>query len=145
MELPREPREKESEPRVMLVEDDPGVSYAILRWLKGQKARAVLATTTGQAMEWLRDMKLIESAFDGVLVDYHLPDATGLRLVQHFHEECPALPVAMMSGSNDICLEVWTTAHGVPLFRKPLVLTELEGWLAAIRGPQRRSGLANAT
>lgn len=119
--------------RVMIVEDDPGVGYAVSRWLSEQQVRSVLATTTQEAMEMLRDVLFIESAFDGLLVDYNLPDATGMRIIQEFRDEFPRVPVALMTGNTDIAVEVWTKTRAIPLFRKPLNMTELQNWLDQIK------------
>ena len=119
--------------RVMIVEDDPGVGYAVSRWLSEQQVRSVLATTTQEAMEMLRDVLFIESAFDGLLVDYNLPDATGMRIIQEFRDEFPRVPVALMTGNTDISVEVWTKTRAIPLFRKPLNMDELQNWLDKIK------------
>jgi len=119
--------------RLMIVEDDPGVGYAVSRWLSEQNVRSVLATTTHEAMEMLRDVLFIESAFDGVLVDYNLPDATGMRVIQEFRDEFPRVPVALMTGGSDISVEVWSRSRAIPLFRKPLKLEELQSWLDRIK------------
>ena len=120
-------------PRLMIVEDDPGVGYAVSRWLYEQQVRSVVATTTSEAMEMFRDMIYIEATFDGLLVDYNLPDATGLRVIQEVRDEFPSVPVALMTGNNDISLELWSRARKIPLFRKPLKMEEISTWLEGIK------------
>jgi len=117
----------------MIVEDDPGVGYAVSRWLRDKQVRSVLATSTLEALEMLRDVIFIESTFDGVLVDYNLPDATGLRVIQEVRDEFPMVPVALMTGQSDITLELWTKAQRIPVFRKPLKMEEIDHWLEQIR------------
>ncbi len=119
--------------RIMLVEDDPGVSYALTRWLRDKNARPVLATTTHEAMDLLRDVVFIEGRFDALLVDYRLPDATGVRVIQEFQDGFPHVPVALMTGSEDITLEIWARARSIPLFRKPLQLDQIDAWLTMVR------------
>ena len=120
-------------PRVLLVEDDPGVGYAVSRWLQQQNVRSVLATTAHEAMEMLRDVIFIEAAFDGLLVDYNLPDATSCRVIEECRDEFPNVPVALMTGSDDISLELWSKSRRIPLFRKPLKMDELQNWIELIR------------
>lgn len=119
----------------MVVDDDPGVGYAVTRWLADQNIRSVLAQTTEEAIEMLRDMVFIESEFDGLLVDYNLPGATGCRVIEEFQMDFPKMPVALMTGSNDIALEVWVRSRHIPLFRKPLDLVELKNWVGQLRVP----------
>ena len=120
-------------PRLMAVDDDPGVGYAVTRWLQEQNVRSVLAASTDEALQMLRDMVFIESEFDGLLVDYNLPGATGCRVIEEFQMDFPHVPVALMTGSNDISLEMWVRSKHIPLFRKPLDLRELKNWVDSLR------------
>ena len=126
----------ERQTSLMVVEDDPGVGYAVARWLASQQIKAVLVTSVREAMQMLQDLVFIEAKFDGLLVDYNLPDATGCRVIQEFQAEFPKLPVALMTGAENISLEIWLKARRIPLFRKPLKIKELETWLQTIRSPQ---------
>jgi DNA-binding NtrC family response regulator len=120
--------------RVMIVEDDPGVSYAVSRWLQEQNVKSVVAESTHEALNMLRDVVFIESTFDGLLVDYNLPDATGMRVIQEFREEFPTVPVALMTGNVNIYMELWLRARNIPLFRKPLELVSLQAWVESLKG-----------
>ena len=115
--------------KLMVVDDDPGIGYAVTRWLQDQSIRSVLAESTEEALQMLRDMVFIESEFDGLLVDYNLPGATGCRVIEEFQMDFPKMPVALMTGSNDIGLELWVRAKKIPIFRKPLDLRELKNWV----------------
>ena len=119
--------------RLMIVEDDPGVSYAVTRWLQDLNVKAVVAESTHEALDMLRDVVFIESSFDGLLVDYNLPDATGMRVIQEFREEFPTIPVALMTGSVNIYMELWLRARNIPLFRKPLELDALQTWVETLK------------
>lgn len=119
--------------RLMVVEDDPGVGYAVSRWLQDQSIRSVLATTTHEAVEMLRDVIFIESTFDGLLVDYNLPDAKGFKVIEEFRDEFPYMPVALMSGSDSPELMQWVKERKIPLFAKPLKLDALQGWLESLK------------
>jgi len=119
--------------RLMVVEDDPGVGYAVSRWLQDQNIRSVLATSTHEAVEMLRDVIFIESTFDGLLVDYNLPDENGFKVIEQFRDEFPYMPVALMSGSDAPHLLEWAKDHKVPLFAKPLKLDALGSWLESLK------------
>ncbi len=119
--------------RLMVVEDDPGVGYAVSRWLQDQNIRSVLATSTHEAVEMLRDVIFIESTFDGLLVDYNLPDDNGFKVIEEFRDEFPYMPVALMSGSDSPELMQWVKERKIPLFVKPLKLDALQGWLESLK------------
>jgi len=121
----------------MVVEDDPGVGYALSRWLHEHAVRSVLATSTQEAVEMLRDVIFIESAFDALLVDFNLPDDTGVRVIQEFRDEFPSVPVAVMTGNNDTSLEAWMKRREIPLFKKPLKMEEIQSWLEQIKAAQK--------
>ena len=120
-------------PRLLVVDDDPGVGYAVTRWLQENNIRSVLAASTDEALELLRDMVFIESEFDGLLVDYNLPGATGCRVIEQFQMDFPEVPVALMTGANDISLEMWVRSRHIPLFRKPLDMRELKTWIDTLK------------
>ena len=115
--------------KLMIVEDDPSVSYAVSRWLQELNIKAVVAGSMREALDMLRDVVFIESSFDGLLVDYNLPDATGMRVIQEFRDEFPDIPVALMTGGNNLYMELWLRARNIPLFRKPLELPALQSWV----------------
>lgn len=118
--------------RLLVLEDDAGVGYALGRWLRERHVQPILAATTADAMTMLQDAAFIQVSFDGLLADYNLPDASGMRVIQHFCKEYPALPVALMTGAWDLTLELWTRARHIPLFRKPLQMGEVEDWLQQV-------------
>src|SRR6516165_10191765 len=78
--------------RMMVVDDDPGVSYAVSRWMQDHNIKSVMATSTHEALDMLRDIAFIDASFDGLLVDYNLPDATGFRIIQEVLDEFPRVP-----------------------------------------------------
>ena len=119
-------------PCLLLVEDDPDIGLFLKRWMELQNVRPVLATSVREAMQMVRDVAFIEANFDGLLVDYRLPDATGVRVIQEFLADFPGMPVALMTAHFDISLELWVKSRGIPLFRKPLEFDTIKKWLRHI-------------
>ena len=119
-------------PCVLIVDDDAAIRYSLARWLKERGARVIEAANTRDATEMVRDASFIGVHVDGLLVDYQLPDATGCRVILEFADEFPGVPVALMTGRNDLSLELWLRARGIPLFRKPLDLKALAAWLETL-------------
>jgi DNA-binding NtrC family response regulator len=126
--------------RILLVDDDADLRFVLARWLTQQGLRVLQAASTGEAVEMLGDAAYLGARLDGLLVDFHLPDATGCRVVQEFLEEFPGVPVALMTGTYDLSLELWLKARHIPLFRKPLNLDGLRAWVARLREPRLSHG-----
>jgi two-component system response regulator FlrC len=116
-------------PRLMIVDDDPGVGYAVTRWMQDHNIKSVLAGSTQEALDMLRDIAFIDASFDGLLVDYNLPDATGFRVIQEVLDEFPSVPIALMTGGANVAMEVWVRSRGIPLFRKPLDMDAVQVWI----------------
>lgn len=80
---------------IFLVEDHAGFAHALNNMLsQNQNLKIVaVAETAEEALEQLRDVKV-----DLVLIDFSLPDMTGLNLLERLHYEYPDLRCAILSG-----------------------------------------------
>jgi DNA-binding NarL/FixJ family response regulator len=80
---------------ILLVEDHAGFAKALLQMLSQNPNLQVVsvADSAESALEYLRQSKV-----DLVLIDYSLPDMSGINLVQLLQQEYPDLPCAMLSG-----------------------------------------------
>ena len=80
---------------ILLVEDHAGFAKALLHMLAQNASLQIVAVAeTGEAaLRYLRT-----AAVDLVLVDYSLPDMSGIALLEAVLTERPELPCAMLSG-----------------------------------------------
>lgn len=80
---------------ILLVEDHAGFAKALLNMLSQNPNLQVVAVAESgdAAVKYLR-----ESTVDLVLVDYSLPDMSGVSLLEGLLEEHPSLRCAMLSG-----------------------------------------------
>jgi DNA-binding NarL/FixJ family response regulator len=80
---------------ILLVEDHAGFAKALLNMLTQNPNLQIVAVVESAeaALQYLRESKV-----DLVLVDYSLPDMSGVSLVESLLMEYPALPCAMLSG-----------------------------------------------
>ena len=80
---------------IFLVEDHAGFANALNNMLSQNQDLKIVAVaeTAEEAFEQLRDMKV-----DLVLIDFSLPDMTGLNLLERLHQEQPDLRCAILSG-----------------------------------------------
>jgi two-component system C4-dicarboxylate transport response regulator DctD len=85
--------EKSAGLRILVVEDEP-----LMRWSVAQALEAgghdVMEAADGSSAKWA----LTHSPpADVVLLDYRLPDSTGLTLLEDIHRLAPAMPIVMMT------------------------------------------------
>lgn len=86
--------------KILVVDDHALVREGLRQVLKGlDEALEVLqASTCAQAFELTR----ANHDLDLVLLDYHLPDMTGLEAMLIFGQRHPELPIVMLSGSANL-------------------------------------------
>ena len=80
---------------ILLVEDHAGFAQALLQMLAQNPNLQIVAVADSaeSAVEYLRETRV-----DLVLVDYSLPDTSGIHLVQMLQQDYPDLPCVMLSG-----------------------------------------------
>jgi DNA-binding NarL/FixJ family response regulator len=80
---------------ILLVEDHAGFAKALLNMLgQNQELKVVgIAPDAEEALQLLQQFKV-----DLVLVDFSLPDMTGVELLEKLHHEYPDLHCAILSG-----------------------------------------------
>ena len=80
---------------IFLVEDHAGFAKALNTMVSQKEDLKIVAVaeTAEEALEQLRDVKV-----DLVLIDFSLPDMTGLNLLERLHQEQPELRCAILSG-----------------------------------------------
>jgi DNA-binding NarL/FixJ family response regulator len=84
-----------NETSILLVEDHAGFAKALLNML-GQNQKIKVVAVAQDAEEALRLLQ--EMHVDLVLVDFSLPDMTGVELLEKLHSEYPDLRCAILSG-----------------------------------------------
>lgn len=79
-------------PSILVVDDEPGMSWVIRRLLAGRGWRVVTAANGTEALEALRSQR-----FELALVDAKLPDVDGLELAARMGKAAAGLPLILMS------------------------------------------------
>jgi DNA-binding NtrC family response regulator len=85
------------QPFVVIIEDDEAVRRALAL---GLEQHGCTVHTSASADEGLKHLAAITP--DLVLLDYRLPDADGLELLEKIRRQCPDLPVIMMTGYANV-------------------------------------------
>ena len=83
--------------RILLVDDDPGVSEVIGLLLEREGYRVECASTVRGALQ-----KIGAAAVDLVVTDLKLPDGTGLDVIAGVRARRPRLPIIMITSYSSI-------------------------------------------
>ncbi|MBI2394537.1 MAG: sigma-54-dependent Fis family transcriptional regulator [Deltaproteobacteria bacterium] len=84
-------------PRVLLLDDDSELCTLLSMRLEGRGYRVDTAGTAKEGLELLA-----RTAFDAMILDLRLPDATGLDVLASVRARTPDLPVIMMTAHGTI-------------------------------------------
>jgi signal transduction histidine kinase len=97
--------------RVLLVEDNPGDARLLRETVAdADPAGAFTIRHVASLAEALTVLDL--ELFDVALLDLSLPDAHGLEVLEQVHGRAPALPIVVLSGSDDQDLAVSAVSEG---------------------------------
>lgn len=91
----------ETKARVLIVEDERPLILLVRRTLLKQGYEVVGEVTVGSGLR-----RLGEESFDLVLVDYRLPDKSGVELIAEMAARQIQIPVIMLTGYTDVKLAV---------------------------------------
>ena len=113
---------------VDIVDDDESVRRALWRLLNSV---GVQSRTYGSARSYLESADL--KSADCLLLDLHLPEMSGIELLEHLSEVAPTLQVICMTGRDEPEVEQRLAAAGISgCLRKPFDQAELFAALASM-------------
>jgi CheY-like chemotaxis protein/anti-sigma regulatory factor (Ser/Thr protein kinase) len=81
--------------RILIVDDDPDIHALLVSTLKDTGCHAESASSGQEALAMLECVK-----YDLVLTDVLMPGMDGLELLQRIQQQCPAMPVMVMTAQN---------------------------------------------
>jgi len=107
--------------KLLLVEDDPCLSETVSQWLQFEKHLVETAFTGPEAVEQLRF-----ETFDIIVMDWHIPEMTGIEVTKQYRSAGGTTPILMLSG-NDTSAErqEGLRAGANDYLKKPFHLKEL--------------------
>ncbi|MEZ5785759.1 MAG: response regulator [Xanthobacteraceae bacterium] len=125
---------------VIVVDGDAGLRHSL--WFS-LAAEGFSVTTYAKGKDVLNAGDLPERAC--LVVDYNLPDMTGLELVAKMRSRRAKLPVILITNNPNAPLRRRAEQAGVPMIEKPLLDDSLlNGIMAVLGGEPIRSGGANS-
>lgn len=130
--------------KILVIDDHALVREGLRQVLKGldENVEVLAAGTCSQAFELAQEHPDLDLA----LLDYHLPDMTGLRALDIFAERHPELPIVMLSGSANVQIMRQVVQSGAAGFVNKSSLSDelLDAVRMVLNGdvywPQRESG-----
>ena len=84
-------------PRILVVDDDPDISLALVDYLSQENYSIDVADTGNIALE-----KGLGSHFDAVLLDIGLPDRDGIEILGELANHKPALPIILLTAFTSL-------------------------------------------
>jgi nitrogen regulation protein NR(I) len=110
-----------SQPRILLIEDDPAISAAMEKDLQAEGYQVAVAARGDDGLARAR-----AEACDVVLTDLRMPGLTGLELISQLHAAKPKLPIIMMTayGTTETAIEA-TKLGAYDYLVKPFDMGEL--------------------
>ncbi|HEU4522232.1 MAG TPA: sigma-54 dependent transcriptional regulator [Thermoanaerobaculia bacterium] len=130
-----------SAPRLLVVDDEEGVRFAIRDFLEASGFQVEEADSCRAARECLQ-----QSAIDAVILDYRLRDGTAFDLIPHIKRPDDDIGLVVLTGHGSIDLAVSAVKAGADHFMtKPLELTALKVILERILAGRRTKKRAAVT
>jgi DNA-binding response OmpR family regulator len=118
--------------RILVVEDQPTTRQALAYALTLMGYEAVVANNGVQALA-----KLASSAFDVMLLDLHMPEMDGMKVMERVHKSYPALLVIVLTAYATLESAIAAVKAGaVDYLVKPSTVQEIETAIA--RALERR-------
>src|SRR5687768_14518411 len=94
--------------KLLLVEDDPALQFTILTALEAEGYAVDAVSTTGEAMERLKD-----STYPIVISDIYIDERTGLDVLDAARRKDPSCSVSLMTGRGSMETVMAATRGGV--------------------------------
>jgi DNA-binding NtrC family response regulator len=120
-------------PKILIVDDEPGIRFGVRDFLEAEGLEVEEAETAAGAEKAVRELHP-----DAIVLDHMLPDGTALELLPRLREIDATLPIVVLTGHATIDLAVRAVKEGADQFlAKPVELPALLVMLRRLLESQR--------
>lgn len=117
----------QTNPRILLIEDDAGIAIALSQALKTTYQIEIASTGKGGIY------KTDSEYYDAIILDLCLPDIHGLAVCQQLRERGVSVPVLILSGESNVLTKINLLDAGAnDYLTKPFSLGELKARLRTL-------------
>jgi two-component system, OmpR family, response regulator len=115
-------------PKILVIEDDAGLNRMIREWLEFERNDVDYAENGREGLDKLRSYE-----YDCVILDWELPEMSGIEILQKFRSMNRPTPVLMLTGKSSIQeKETGFDAGADDYLTKPFHMKELSARLRAL-------------
>ncbi len=114
----------EPPPRILVVDDDPGIGEMLAKALKRHGFEVDTAASADEALQ-----KSETTAYDAAIVDLVMPGHDGAELAEALRRRTPGMPIGLMTGYTNSPLLLAAEKSGMAAFKKPLLIQDLVDFL----------------
>lgn len=115
-------------PKILIIEDDAGLNRMIREWLTFERNEVDYAENGREGLE-----KLQSYEYDCIVLDWELPEISGLEILQKFRSQGRGTPVLMLTGKSTINEKEQGFESGADDYlTKPFHMKELSARLRAL-------------
>ncbi len=111
-------------PRILVVDDDPGIGLMLTKALARHGFQVDAATSADEALE-----KSETTSYDAALVDLVMPGRDGKDLADTLRRRFPGLPIGLLTGYTHSPLIPAFEKSGMAVFKKPVLVQDLVEFL----------------
>jgi two-component system OmpR family response regulator len=121
--------------RILVVDDDESCLRSVESILAVDGHDIFTATRGLEALDCARRLKRENRRLDLSILDFNMPDLTGIETFERLVQELPGIPAIFISGDASIALEKQVLlAGGRALIRKPLDLARVRRTMRDLLG-----------
>lgn len=114
--------------KILVVEDDVDLNESLVTWLRAERFVVEAAQDGNRALDFI-----YASAFDAVVLDWELPDMTGIDICREMRERGVNTPVLMLTGRTTTKDKITGLDSGADDYlTKPFQLEELSARLRSL-------------
>src|SRR5919109_1765239 len=114
--------------RALVVDDNPAIRALLTDFLEQENFEVRTAQDGRTALA-----VFYAEHFDLILVDFQMPDMTGLEMVTEVRQTDPHVPIALITGMAQTIDPTAVVQAGISrIFPKPISLAELSAWIHSL-------------